>query len=71
MFGPLLLLTQFDNEHDAIEYINDNEKPLAVYIFTENMENAQKFIERTSSGGVCINGIEDHANGKWTIMYCS
>ncbi|CAD5228613.1 unnamed protein product [Bursaphelenchus xylophilus] len=61
VFGPVLLVVKFENEHEIIEYINSNEKPLALYVFTKNQEKADLFINRTSSGGVCINGISDHA----------
>ncbi|CAD5220906.1 unnamed protein product [Bursaphelenchus okinawaensis] len=61
VFGPILLVVKFENEHEAVEYINSNEKPMALYVFTKKQANADMFIHRTSSGGVCINGISDHA----------
>ncbi len=36
-------------------YINGHEKPLALYIFSENKEAIKKILQGTSSGGVAIN----------------
>ena len=36
-------------------FINKNEKPLALYIFSNNNNNIKTIIKNTSSGGVCIN----------------
>ncbi|WP_432782509.1 aldehyde dehydrogenase family protein [Pseudomonas veronii] len=39
----------------VIKQINDNAKPLALYIFSEDKEFAQDIVGRTSSGSVGIN----------------
>ena len=44
-----------ESEDDAIEYINRNEKPLALYLFTDNQKIKKKFIDCTSSGSLVIN----------------
>ena len=36
-------------------FINNNNKPLALYIFSKNKKNINRIINETSSGGVCIN----------------
>lgn len=54
IFGPLLPFFTFSNVQEAINYINSNEKPLALYYFGKNNE-AQKVLQSTSSGGICIN----------------
>jgi hypothetical protein len=43
------------SEDEAIEYINRNEKPLALYVFSDNSKVQKKFIENTSSGSCVIN----------------
>ncbi|CAG9856420.1 unnamed protein product [Phyllotreta striolata] len=55
IFGPLLPIVNVSGEDDAIEFINSREKPLALYVFTNNSGTKKKFLERTSSGGVTIN----------------
>ncbi|KAL1497377.1 hypothetical protein ABEB36_008358 [Hypothenemus hampei] len=55
IFGPVLPIVNVRNANEAIKFINAREKPLALYVFTKRTEVKQKFLEETSSGGVCIN----------------
>ena len=54
IFGPIIPILPFDNIDECIEYINSNEKPLALYYFG-NDKGADYVVSHTSSGGVCIN----------------
>lgn len=54
IFGPLLPVLTFSDIKEATDYINNNEKPLALYYFGKNKQ-AQNMLENTSSGGACIN----------------
>lgn len=54
IFGPLLPVWTFSDIKEAIEYINNNEKPLALYYFGKNKQ-AERVLENTTSGGACIN----------------
>lgn len=56
IFGPVLPLLTVKNVHEAIDFINEREKPLALYVFSRDEEVQQEVLERTSSGGVCVNG---------------
>ncbi|MDD3281450.1 MAG: aldehyde dehydrogenase [Bacteroidales bacterium] len=55
IFGPIFPLMIFDDIEEVITYINQREKPLALYFFTRNKKKAEKMLRQTSSGGVCIN----------------
>ncbi|KAA6169821.1 aldehyde dehydrogenase [Pseudomonas taeanensis MS-3] len=55
IFGPLLPIIEYDDIDHVIKQINDNAKPLALYIFSEDKEFAQDIVGRTSSGSVGIN----------------
>jgi len=55
IFGPLFPIFDFNKIEEVIEFINKNEKPLALYIFSKNNNNIKTIINNTSSGGVCIN----------------
>ena len=55
IFGPLLPIFDFNKIEEVIKFINKNEKPLALYIFSKNNNNIKAIINNTSSGGVCIN----------------
>jgi aldehyde dehydrogenase (NAD+) len=54
IFGPLLPVMPFDRIEEAIGYVNDHEKPLALYYFGKN-EQAREVLAKTTSGGGCIN----------------
>ncbi|KAJ8916842.1 hypothetical protein NQ315_005849 [Exocentrus adspersus] len=55
IFGPILPILNVRNMDEAIEFINDREKPLALYVFTKDRKVKEAFLERTSSGSVAIN----------------
>ena len=59
IFGPVLPLIEIESIDQAIEFINDREKPLALYVFAEE-KLAQHVIGHTSSGGACINDVIMH-----------
>ncbi|MEO8933610.1 MAG: aldehyde dehydrogenase [Xanthomarina sp.] len=54
IFGPILPVMTFEHIDETIEYINKNEKSLAFYYFGKN-GNAKDILEKTTSGGACIN----------------
>ena len=56
IFGPVLPVICVDDIDEAIDFVNGRDKPLALYIFTDDDTSAQRTIARTSSGGVSING---------------
>jgi len=55
IFGPFLPIIEIDSIDEAIEFINDRPKPLALYCFTENNKVIDQVINETSSGAVSIN----------------
>lgn len=55
LFGPILPVIEFDDIDSVINKINDNPKPLALYVFDKNKSFAQEVIDRTSSGAVGVN----------------
>lgn len=64
IFGPILPVMPFDDIDDCVEYINQREKPLALYYFTRSRKRARYMIQHTSSGGACINDtVMQIANG--------
>ena len=50
-----LNISKSNNIDEAITFINQKEKPLALYIFSNSNKNINKVLKRTSSGGICIN----------------
>ncbi len=55
IFGPILPIMVYDDIDDVINFINDREKPLALYIFSKNEKMIDKVLTETSSGGASIN----------------
>jgi len=55
LFGPVLPIVPYDSLDEAIEYINDRPRPLALYIMSHDSEVQEKLLSKTHSGGVCIN----------------
>ncbi len=60
IFGPILPIMTFDHIDEAISIIQSKEKPLALYIFSNNKQNINKVLSSTSAGGTCINHLIVH-----------
>ena len=56
IFGPILPVLAVDDVEEAIEYVNTGEKPLALYVFSQDRAVVDRILGATSSGGVCVNG---------------
>ena len=54
IFGPILPVIEFDDIDVIKDFVVNRPKPLAFYYFG-NDENAFDILEKTTSGGVCIN----------------
>ncbi|MBQ2239453.1 MAG: aldehyde dehydrogenase [Alistipes sp.] len=59
IFGPVLPIVEIESVDEAIAFITDREKPLALYVFAKE-EVATGVIAHTSSGGACINDVIMH-----------
>ena len=55
IFGPILPVITYEKIEDAIEYIKKIEKPLALYMFTNDKKIQNKILNEISFGGGCIN----------------
>ncbi len=55
IFGPILPVLPVPGIDAAIGYINDHDKPLALYVFTGDQKLAKRVLTETSSGGACVN----------------
>ena len=70
IFGPILPVIEFNNIQDVISFINNREKPLALYYFSENKKSIKNILRCTTSGGVTINDTVIHvANWKFTLWW--
>ncbi|MDO5604814.1 MAG: coniferyl aldehyde dehydrogenase [Paracoccus sp. (in: a-proteobacteria)] len=55
IFGPILPIVEYDRLDDAIAFINDRDRPLALYWFGRDHANRDRVLAETISGGVTIN----------------
>jgi len=60
IFGPLLPIIPFDALDDAIRYVNDRPRPLALYYFDNSAARRDHVLQHTTSGGVTVNGTVYH-----------
>lgn len=60
LFGPILPIFGYDHVSEALSYIRENPKPLALYIFSNDKQIIEQVITKTSSGGVSINDTISH-----------
>ncbi len=61
IFGPLLPVVPYDTLEQAIAFVNQRERPLALYWFGRERRNCTKVLRSTISGGVTINDALWHA----------
>lgn len=52
IFGPVLPVVTVSSLDEAISFINDRDKPLALYVFTESDATRARIAAETSSGGL-------------------
>ena len=55
IFGPILPIINVNSASEAIEFINARDKPLTLYLFSEDKKVQEKFMTNTSSGGMAVN----------------
>ena len=55
IFGPILPIITVNSPEEAINFINQGEKPLTMYVYSEDKHIQNMFIEETSSGGLTFN----------------
>ncbi|OUS24989.1 coniferyl-aldehyde dehydrogenase [Gammaproteobacteria bacterium 45_16_T64] len=60
IFGPLLIVKPYDSLDEAINYVNDRPRPLALYYFDYNSSRSDYVLRHTHSGGACINDTLSH-----------
>jgi len=60
IFGPLLPILTFERFEEVIPLLQGKQKPLALYLFSENAAHVRAITERLSFGGGCINDVIIH-----------
>ena len=52
IFGPILPIVPVDDVKTAVEFINERDQPLALYMFTSRRDVQEYILTYTRSGGV-------------------
>ena len=60
IFGPLFPVVGYDGIEDAIRYVNERPRPLALYWFGQSNANRERVLHGTIAGGVTVNGCLTH-----------
>ena len=55
IFGPVLPILTCNSITEAVEFIRERPKPLALYLFTEDKKIRDRIFREVSFGGGCIN----------------
>lgn len=53
---------------EALELVNDREKPLVAYVFTNDNAVYQRFLKETSSGAIVRNDTIMHVCGRFLYL---
>ena len=62
IFGPVLPVKTYVHIDEAIEYVNEHDRPLGLYYFGQNADEREKVLTKTISGGVTVNDVIFHVS---------
>uniref|UniRef100_UPI00358EE16B aldehyde dehydrogenase family 3 member A2-like n=1 Tax=Myxine glutinosa TaxID=7769 RepID=UPI00358EE16B len=60
VFGPILPVLTLPDVEQTLNFINDREKPLVIYVFSKDQKIIKRFVNETSSGGMMANDVILH-----------
>ena len=60
IFGPVLPVITYKDDSEVINYISENDAPLALYIFSSDKKRIKSFTTKLGFGGGCINDVIIH-----------
>jgi coniferyl-aldehyde dehydrogenase len=62
IFGPILPVLPYETLDEAIAYVNDHPRPLALYVFEHDGKRVDQVLRETVAGGVSVND---------TMLHCA
>jgi len=60
IFGPVLPVKTYKSIDQAVDYVNENDRPLGLYYFGHDKSEQERVLTRTISGGVTTNDVIFH-----------
>ncbi|MBH5322740.1 coniferyl aldehyde dehydrogenase [Aurantiacibacter sediminis] len=64
IFGPVLPVITYGKIDEAIDFVNDRDRPLGLYYFGDNSSERDKVLGNTISGGVTVNDVIFHVSAE-------
>ena len=55
LFGPILPVIPYDSMEEALDYVRQRPRPLALYLFTYDKALQERVMTRTHAGSMAIN----------------
>ncbi len=62
IFGPVLPVQTYKAVDQAIDYVNEHDRPLGLYYFGQDKDEQERVLNRTISGGVTTNDVIFHVS---------
>ncbi|MFK4004270.1 coniferyl aldehyde dehydrogenase [Qipengyuania sp. NPDC077563] len=62
IFGPVLPVKTYAHIDEAIDYVNEHDRPLGLYYFGKDSTEREQVLTRTISGGVTVNDVVFHVS---------
>ncbi|MGX4255615.1 aldehyde dehydrogenase family protein [Bacillus sp. YH3-2-B2] len=60
IFAPILPIMNYEDISEAIDYITERDKPLALYVFSHNQDLIDYVLQHTTSGNASVNDVVVH-----------
>jgi len=60
IFGPILPVLPVKDMDAALQFVQQREKPLAFYVFSEDKAAVENILAHSTSGGACVNETINH-----------
>ena len=57
IFGPVLPIIGYDNDHAAVNFVNSRSTPLALYVLSDERRRQQQWLSRVPSGSAVVNDL--------------
>lgn len=60
IFGPILPIITYKSFDEVAPFVTARDKPLALYVFSENEDRIDSVLANTTAGGTCVNNTVIH-----------
>lgn len=60
IFGPIMPILTYEDFDQMVDELKDKDKPLALYIFSDNKKHINRVVKELSYGGGCVNDVIIH-----------